>query len=71
MSKKVAAIKETTYHLASSEEESRGIDGYVGDKSISIKPATYKTKAQLSEEIAAEIIFYEKKKGGITIQFDF
>lgn len=68
--KKVADIKETTYRLATAKEESTGIDGYVGDKSISIKPATYKTKAQLSEEIAAEIIFYEKKKGGITIQFD-
>ena len=68
--KKVANIKETTYHLATAEEESRGIDGYVGNKSISIKPVTYKTKDQLSEEIAAEIVFYEKKMGGITIQFD-
>ena len=68
--KKVADINDNTYSLATAEEESRGIDGYVGNKSISIKPVTYKTKDQLSEEIAAEIVFYEKKKGGITIQFD-
>jgi len=76
--KKVADMKNTTYRLAVTEEERRGVDGYVEDidgfidgKPISIKPSTYKSKAQLSEEIEAEIIFYEKKRGGITIQFDF
>jgi hypothetical protein len=69
--KKVADLKETSYRLAAAEEESQGIDGYIGEKSISIKPFTYKAKDQLAEEIAAEIIFYEKKRGGITIQFDF
>jgi len=69
--KKVADMKNTSYRLASAEEESKGIDGYINEKTISIKPATYKSKSQLSEEIAAEIIFYEKKRGGIIIQFDF
>lgn len=69
--KKVADIKDTTYQLPTSEEESKGIDGYINGKSISIKPVSYRSKAQLSEEIAAEMIFYEKKRGGITIQYDF
>lgn len=68
--KRVAKEKETSYRTATAEEESRGIDEYIDDQSVSIKPVTYKTKAQLSEEIAAEVIYYEKKKGGITIQYD-
>jgi hypothetical protein len=67
----VADLKGTTHRLASAKEESRGIDGYINDKSVSIKPITYKTKDQLSEEITPDIIYYEKKKGGITIQYDF
>lgn len=69
--KKVAEINETTYRIATAKEESRGIDGYIDDRSVSIKPATYKSKAQLSEEIAAEIIFYEKKKGELLFSLIF
>src|SRR5699024_987149 len=68
---KVAEIKEANYRLAESNDESKGIDGYIDEEPVSIKPTTYKTKKQLSEEIDVDIIFYEKKKGGITIQFDF
>ncbi len=69
--KKVADMKETTYRLAAKDEESKGIDGFIGGKAISIKPGTYKSKTQLSENIEDEIIFYDKKKGGIMIEFDF
>ncbi len=69
--KKVADIKEMDYRLATKEEESRGIDGYIGYIPVSIKPQTYRSKASLAEEITVQIIYYEKKKGGITIEFDF
>ncbi|MEX0944140.1 MAG: MjaI family restriction endonuclease [Balneolaceae bacterium] len=69
--KKVADIKETTYRLATKEDESQGIDGYIGYIPVSIKPHTYKSKSSLAEEITVQIIYYEKKKGGITIEFDF
>ncbi len=65
--KKVAKIKNTTYHLSKSEEESRGIDGFVGKTPVSIKPMTYKTKGMLQENINVGIIFYEKKKSGLDI----
>ena len=68
---KVAEIKEANYRLAESNDESKGIDGYIDEEPVSIKPTTYKTKKQLSEEIDVDIIFYGKNKGGITIQFDF
>src|SRR5690606_29129651 len=66
---RVADETKNTYRLAMPEEESAGIDGYVGDKPVSIKPLTYKTK-NLSEMIEVPIIYYDKKKDGISIEYD-
>jgi len=68
---KVADIKKMDYRLATKEEESQGIDGYIGYNPVSIKPHTYRSKGSLAEEITVHMIYYEKKKGGITIEFDF
>lgn len=51
-------------------EESQGIDGYIGRKPISIKPMTYKLMNVLREQIEVPIVFYEKKKDGINIEFE-
>ena len=59
------------YRTATPKEESKGIDGYIGSESISIKPLTYKTKSMLNEKIEAKIVYYEKVKGGILIEYDF
>lgn len=69
--KKVADLKGMTYRLASPEEESQGIDGHIGYIPVSIKPVTYKGKGGLVEEISVHFIFYEKKKDGFVITFDF
>jgi uncharacterized protein YukE len=69
--KKVAAIKETTYKFSTKQEESKGIDGYIDTIPVSIKPITYKTKNHLLENIKVSMIFYDKKKDGIVIEFDF
>lgn len=68
--KKVASIKNTNYKLANPKEESRGIDGFVGNIPVSIKPITYKTKNALREEIKNKIIFYNKTKSGLEIDAD-
>lgn len=68
--KKVALIKNTNYRLSVPEEESRGIDGFIGNTAISIKPLTYKIKNALREEIKTKIIFYNKTKSGIEIDAD-
>lgn len=65
--KKIASLKNTSYRLANPEEESRGIDGFIGNTPISIKPLTYKTKNALREEIKNKIIFYKKTKSGLEI----
>jgi hypothetical protein len=66
--KKLSKIKNKDFRLSTSFEESKGIDGYVGNIPYSIKPTTYKTKKDLKENIEATFIFYEKKKSG-TIEF--
>jgi hypothetical protein len=66
---KGAEIKGSGYSLSSPEEESQGIDGYIGDIAVSIKPHTYKTMEPLSEGIGAKIIYYEKIDGGIEVDY--
>ena len=65
--KKVASITGETYRLAKPEEEAKGIDGFIGDIPVSIKPSTYNYKRALPEKIEVKIIFYEKVKDGIVI----
>ena len=65
--KKVASIKNTDWRLAEPEEESRGIDGFIGSIPVSIKPVTYKAETSLVEKIQAKIIFYEKTKSGLEV----
>ncbi len=52
------------YRLATSEEESAGIDGYLGKYSVSIKPTTYKEKEGIAEERPKGdiLIFYKKDR---------
>jgi hypothetical protein len=59
------------FRTATPLEESQGIDGYVGDQPLSIKPETYRSKPNLSEKIDVPIVYYEKKKDGIAVTADF
>jgi len=68
--KKISLHFIKSYRLAKPDEESKGIDGFIGDKPISIKPMTYKTKMGLNEVINVPIVFYDKKKSEIVIEFD-
>ena len=64
---KTANLLNTDYRLASPEEEAKGIDGYVGNVAISIKPESYKSKKILRGKIDVKIIYYSKVKDGINI----
>ncbi len=68
---KIAQLKGVTYRVSTPAEESRGIDGFIGDTAVSIKPSTYTAKDMLSEELQGELVLYEKKRDGITFSFDF
>ena len=66
----LAKQQNLNYRLASPEEEALGIDGFVGEQPVSIKPSTYDSKEMiLPEHIDVPIITYEKKKGYITIVY--
>ena len=67
--KKGAQLKGVDYRRANPDEEAKGIDGYIGDVPISIKPYTYKAKSSLPEHINAKIIYYRKVDNGIEVDF--
>lgn len=64
-------MKGQPYRLSTPQEESQGIDGFIGETPVSIKPITYKTKNMLAEQIGATMIYYEKVKDGIKVYYDF
>jgi hypothetical protein len=68
--KKISIHFDTTYRLAKPIEECQGIDGFIGDKAVSVKPITYKQKQGLNEVINIPIIYYDKKKNQIVVEFD-
>lgn len=68
---KIANLKKNNYRLATPAEESVGVDGFIGGLAVSIKPISYKTKNMYGEQIDAALIFYDKKKDGINVEFDF
>jgi len=66
----IAEDLKKTWRLATKEEESKGIDGFINEKPVQIKSSTYRSKNGLNEEIDVPIIYYEKKKGGIEIEYE-
>lgn len=68
--KRVASYTGKSYRIADPAEEARGIDGYIGDHPVSIKPQSYESKQMLPENIGAQIIYYDKVKDGIYIFFE-
>ncbi|PIP16295.1 MAG: restriction endonuclease [bacterium (Candidatus Ratteibacteria) CG23_combo_of_CG06-09_8_20_14_all_48_7] len=67
--KKGAQLKGVEHRLAISDEEAQGIDGWIGNIPVSIKPDTYEVKKELLEGIEATIIFYKKLKDGIEVDY--
>jgi hypothetical protein len=56
------------YRLSTSEEESKGIDGFIDNEPVSIKPYSYKkTFQQGTENIEYKIVYYKNTKNGIVI----
>jgi hypothetical protein len=67
--KKGSEIKGVGYKMSEKTDESQGIDGYLGNIPVSIKPDTYKLKKSLREEISAKIIYYKKIKNGNEVDY--
>jgi len=59
--KEISQRLHTSYRTASMEEESKNIDGYIGEIPVQIKPDTYLAqKAIVKEKINVPIIYYKK-----------
>ncbi len=67
---KISSHLNLEHKLATPEEQSRGIDGYIGNTAVSIKPTTYETKRGLNEEINVPVVYYEKVKTTLNIEFE-
>ncbi len=67
---KMSKLTNKPYRLATPEEESQGIDGYVGDVAYSLKPDTYKLMNRLSEQINVKMVYYTKTKTGLKIEVE-
>ena len=55
------------YRASSAGDESKGIDGYIGDQPVSVKPTSYKNDQSRLEKIEAPIIWYETEKSGALV----
>ncbi len=66
----IASKFKADYRLAVPDEESKGIDGFVGRIPVTIKPVTYRTKSQLQEQLPSVIVYYEKVKNDLRIELD-
>lgn len=56
-----------TIGRATAGDEAKGIDGYLGELPVQVKPASYKAMAALSEEMQCPVVYYEKKIAGISV----
>ena len=57
--KDIASKKKKSYQKSSSSEESKGIDGYIGDIPYSVKAESYKdSAAKNTETINAKMVYY-------------
>lgn len=70
--KKLSKDLGKSYERSSTADEAKGIGGYLDGKPVSVKPHTYKAQSlNLSEQIDVSMIYYEKKKTGLVIEYDF
>lgn len=68
--KDIANDKQATYRKASSDDESKGIDGYIDGIPYSVKSETYKTSAaKNTETINATMVYYSENKKTKEIEY--
>ena len=60
----LASPWEEPYRLAIPEEEARGIDGYLGEMPVPIKPTTYEGKQRLPASIGGRVDLLREGKRG-------
>jgi hypothetical protein len=57
--------------MAEPSGEAEGIDGFVGDTPVSVKPASYRSKKMLPEVLEAVVGCYTERRRHPIVEFDF
>lgn len=68
--KRIANDRNVEYKLATPEEESKNIDGWIGDIPVSVKPNTWREDISIYD-INVKLITYKKNKDNVEFEFDF
>ena len=68
---RLSTILGLPYRLATAEEESKGIDGYVNEVPVQIKANTYKSVRNERFSDGIVIIYYSKNKRTSDISFEY
>ena len=69
--KEIASKTNKSYRLANPDEESKGIDGFIGDTPVTIKPLSDIPTDRIRIVKKGVFIGYSKKKGGTGIEVEF
>src|SRR3989338_1825020 len=68
--KRLSKMYVAPYRLAFPSEESKGIDGFIGDIPVSIKPTSYKSKKSLKEKLGGKMVYHHKTDTGLEFEFN-
>jgi len=67
----LSEVHGVAYTAAAPAEESKGIDGYLGDVPVSVKPHTYESKTSVKQQtLRGHLILYRKTSKYLTIWYD-
>ena len=58
------------YRMATSEEESKNIDGFIGEQVVSVKATSYDSKESTRETIDIPVIYYKQTAKYLRVYFD-
>ena len=68
--KEIANKINNSYRLANPDEESKGIDGFIGDTPVTVKPLSTVPVDRLQVVKEGVLISYSKTNRGIEVEFD-
>ncbi|MCH8299625.1 MAG: MjaI family restriction endonuclease [Candidatus Marinimicrobia bacterium] len=68
--KNIADKTNNSYRLANPDEESKGIDGFIGDTPVTVKPLSDIPTDRIRVVKEGVLISYSKTSKGIEVEFD-
>lgn len=66
--KKLASDYRKPLRHSTPAEESKGIDGFIGDIPVSVKPSTYKLQETWVEKLGGFVVYYSKEEDEVKLE---